>query len=62
MLPEGLDVFQLILGVLATSGTAAWLAAFLSNKRGDNRALDFILDIVELIGGNINKAKNAPDA
>lgn len=52
----------MILPLLATSGAAAWIAAMLTNKRGTNKALDFIMDIIELIAGNINKAKNDKDA
>ncbi len=59
---QGFDYLGLIIKLLATSGAAAWLAAFLTNKRGQNRVLDAILDFVELIAGNINKARNAPDA
>ena len=61
MEPEAFNYFDLALKLLATSGAAAWVAAFLSNKRGGNKVLDFILDAIELIAGNINKAKNAPD-
>ena len=57
-----IDVFAIILQVLTVSGGAAWVAAFLTNKRGSNKALDFLLDVVELIAGNINKAKNDPNA
>lgn len=60
------DVLGMILKGLLTfltvSGGAAWVAAFLTNKRGQNKVLDFILDAVELIGANINKAKNDPNA
>ncbi len=59
---QSFDFFALALNLLAVSGAAAWAAAFLSNKRGGNKVLDFILDAIELIAGNINKAKNAPDA
>ena len=52
------NIYPIIINILAVSGAAAWLAAFLTNKRGENRALDFILDVIELIAGNINKAKN----
>jgi H+/gluconate symporter-like permease len=55
------NIPDIILKVLAVSGAAAWIAAFLTNKRGENKALDFILDVIELIAGNINKAKNAPE-
>jgi hypothetical protein len=58
----GVNVVQIVVNVLAASGAAAWIAAFLTNKRGDNRALDAILDFIELIAGNINKAKNDPNA
>jgi hypothetical protein len=56
------DIFGILLQILTVSGGAAWIAAFLTNKRGSNKALDFILDIVELIAGNVNKAKNDPEA
>ena len=59
---QGIDIFGWAINLLAVSGAAAWIAAFLTNKRGDNRALDFILDVIELIAGNINKAKNDPGA
>lgn len=59
---QGIDIYALIINILAVSGGAAWLAAFLTNKRGTNKALDFVLDVVELVGGNINKAKNDPNA
>ena len=49
------------LKLLALSGAAAWLASILTNRRGDNKALYFILDVSELIAGNINKAKNDPN-
>lgn len=49
------------LKLLALSGAAAWIASILTNRRGDNKALDFILDVIELIAGNINKAKNDPN-
>jgi len=54
-------IFDMAIKVLAVSGAAAWIAAFLTNKRGDNKALDFVMDIIELIGANINKAKNDPN-
>jgi len=56
--PEKVDVLGWIIKALAASGAAAWIASVLTNKRGENRALDFILDVVELIAGNINKATN----
>lgn len=56
------QILEVALNLLAVSGAAAWIASFLTNKRGDNKALDFIMDIVELIAGNINKAKNDPNA
>ncbi len=59
---QGFDIIGLLIKVFAASGVAAWVAAFLTNKRGQNRVLDAILDFVELLAGNINKAKNAPDA
>ena len=55
------NILDMVLKILAVSGAAAWIAAFLTNKRGENKALDFILDIIELIAGNINKAKNDPN-
>ena len=59
----GIDnIFAMILTFLTISGGAAWVAAFLTNKRGQNKVLDFILDAVELVAGNINKAKNDPNA
>ena len=45
---------------MTVSGGAAWIASILTNKRGGNKALDFVMDIVELVAGNINKAKNDP--
>lgn len=63
MEPSGLDrIFTLVLTALTVSGGAAWIAAFLTNKRGSNKVLDVILDFVELVAGNINKAKNDPNA
>ena len=59
---QSFDILGIILQFLTVSGGAAWVAAFLTNKRGDNKALDFILDVVELIAGKINKAKNDPNA
>jgi len=59
---QGFNFFDLALKIFAASGVAAWIAAFISNKRGGNRVLDFIMDMIELVAGNINKAKNAPDA
>ena len=59
---EAINWFDIIIKIFATSGVAAWIAAFLTNKRGTNRALDGILDFVELIAGNIGKAKNDPSA
>ncbi len=56
------NVYEMALKIFAVSGLAAWVAAFLTNKRGQNRALDFVMDIVELIAGNIHKAKNDPNA
>ena len=53
-------IVDTVLKLLATSGAAAWVAAFLTNKRGDNKVLDAILDLVELLAANINKAKNDP--
>ena len=55
------NILDMVLKILAVSGAAAWIAVFLTNKRGENKALDFILDIIELIAGNINKAKNDPN-
>ena len=62
MEPQSIDWIGWIIKGLATSGAAAWIAAFLTNKRGQNKVLDGILDLIELVAGNINKAKNAPDA
>ncbi len=59
---EAFNWIDLIIKLLATSGIAAWISAILTNKRGSNRALDAILDFVELIAGNIGKAKNDPSA
>lgn len=59
---ETFDFFAIAVNIFAVSGAAAWIAAFLSNKRGGNKVLDFIMDLVELVAGNINKAKNADDA
>jgi len=58
MEPEAFNFWDLAIKLLATSGAAAWLASFLSNKRGQNKVLDFIMDAIELVGGNINKAQN----
>ena len=39
----GLDsIFKIILTFLTVSGGAAWTASFLTNKRGTNKALDFL--------------------
>lgn len=62
MEPQSFDLIGLLIKLFAASGVAAWVAAFLTNKRGQNRVLDALLDFVELLAGNINKAKNAPDA
>ena len=59
---QGFDIIGLLIKLFAASGVAAWTAAFLTNKRGQNRILDAILDFVELLGANINKAKNDPTA
>ena len=56
------DIWGIALNLLAISGAAAWAASFLTNKRGQNKALDFLLDVVELFAANINKAKNDPSA
>ena len=56
------SIFEMGIKLLAVSGAAAWVASFLTNKRGDNKALDFVMDIIELVAGNINKAKNDPSA
>ena len=59
---QGLDIVDIVIKLLAASGAAAWIASILTNKRGSNRALDGFLDFVELIAGNIGKAKNDKDA
>ena len=59
---QGFDIFQIVINVFAASGVAAWIAAFLTNKRGSNKVLDFIMDLIELVAANINKAKNDPNA
>ena len=56
------QVFDIALKILAVSGGAAWIAAFITNKRGSNKVLDFIMDLIELVGANVNKAKNDPNA
>jgi hypothetical protein len=61
-MPEGIDYLDLIIKVFATSGVAAMVASFLTNARGKNRFLDFVMDIVEAVAWNINKAENKPDA
>jgi ribose/xylose/arabinose/galactoside ABC-type transport system permease subunit len=58
---SGLDIWGILVNVFAVSGVSAWIAAFLTNKRGSNRALDALLDVIELIAGNIYKAKNDPN-
>jgi len=58
--PQTFDWGATVINLLAVSGGAAWIAAMLTNKRGSNKALDFVLDIIELIAGNIGKAKNDP--
>jgi hypothetical protein len=62
MEPEAFNWIDLVVKLLAASGAAAWIAAFLTNKRGQNRVLDALLDFIELVAGNINKAKNDPNA
>ncbi len=59
---EAFNWIDLVIKLLAASGAAAWISSVLTNKRGTNKALDAILDFVELIAGNIGKSKNAPDA
>jgi hypothetical protein len=59
---QAFDWVDIIIKVLATSGAAAWIASMLTNKRGDNKVLNAVLDFVELIAGNIGKAKNDPNA
>ena len=51
-------IFEIILKVLATSGAAAWVSSFLTNKRGGNKILDLILDVIELVAGNVNRSSN----
>jgi len=59
---ESFNILDMVIKVLTISGAAAWISAFLTNKRGSNKALDFILDVIELVAGNINKAKNDKSA
>ena len=56
--PQGLDIFGILIKVFAASGVAAMFASFLTNQRGKNSFLDFVLDMVEAIAWNINKAEN----
>jgi hypothetical protein len=43
--------------VVAVVGVAAIVAAMTPNA-SDNKAIDFILNIVNALGGNVGKAKN----
>ena len=61
MEPEAFNWIDLLVKLLAASGAAAWISSILTNKRGSNRALDAILDFVELVAGNIGKSKNDPN-
>ena len=54
-------ISEWVIKLLAVSGASAWIASFLTNKRGENKALDMFMDVIELIGANINKAKNDPN-
>jgi hypothetical protein len=62
MEPESFNWMDIVLKVFAASGVAAMLASFLTNARGKNKFLDFVMDIIEAVGWNINKAENKPDA
>lgn len=61
--------FQVVLDLLAKwiptvlqiVGAAAVIATITPNKN-DDKIVQFILDLLNFLGANINKAKNAPDA
>lgn len=62
MEPETFNWMDILLKVFAASGFAAMAASFLTNQRGKNRFLDFLMDVIEAVAWNINKAENKPDA
>ncbi len=57
---EGFNWQQIVIGMLAASGVAAWASTWLTSK-DSNTAVQFIKDLLNLIGGNIWKGKNADD-
>ena len=52
------NILDLILQVFTVSGGAAWVSTFITNKRGENSALNFVMDLFELVAGNVGKASN----
>jgi len=57
----GVDIWGIAFTIFAASGLASLIASFTTNARGKNRAVDFVLDVIELIAFNINKATNAKE-
>jgi hypothetical protein len=57
---DAINWADIIIKLLAASGVAAWLSAWL-NSKDTNSALQFVKDLLNAIGGNIWKAKNADD-
>ena len=56
--PQSIDYLGWILKIFTVSGGAAFVAMFLTNKRGENKFIDFILDMAEAIAFNMGKASN----
>jgi len=46
--------------LLVTTGIAAWISSVL-NSKSSNKFVQFILDVLNLLGGNVFKGKNADD-
>lgn len=51
---------EMIVGIFATSGVAAWLSAWLTSK-DNNTFIQLAKDLLNAFGGNIWNGKNADD-
>lgn len=51
---------DLAIRILAVCGACAWASAFLPSTHS-NQFLQILLDLINFLGGNINRAKNQDD-
>lgn len=52
-----IDFVDIVTYLLTATGISAWLSAAV-NKAYDNKYINFLVKIINVIGGNIWKAKN----